>query len=114
MFAPIYSNLQAATFATGTAKSTFYRWLCGVEPSLRHIASLNERLKIEIPISYLAKFIKTAKALSSTNELDKVVKTINDANLELEDMILLAEYHKNRIWKNSSNVVNAEDLCDEC
>ena len=114
MFAPIYLNLQNSIFATGAVKSTFYRWLCGHAPSLRHLAALDERLSITITISYVNKFIKTAKELNQTNEMEKVSKILNSSTLENEDVLLLADYHKNRIWKKTTNVLTLEDLSDEC
>ena len=114
MFAPIYLNLRNSIFATGAVKSTFYRWLCGAEPSLRHLAALDERLSITITISYLNKFIKTAKELNQTNELEKISKILSSSTLEGEDMLLLADYHKNRIWKKTTDFLTLEDSSDEC
>lgn len=114
MFAPIYLNLQRSVFATGASKTTFYRWLCGAEPSLRHLAALAERLSIQITIPYLNKFNKAALQLARTDELQKISTILEASGLAPEDITLLSEYHKKRIWKKVNNVLNAEDLLDEC
>jgi len=107
MFAPIYTNLHNSITATNAVKTTFYRWLCGATPDLKILAILDYKLGIKLDIPYVNEFVKTAKQLSDTNELAKIHELLSVSRLGGDDKKLLGDYHKNRIWKNSSL------FCDE-
>lgn len=114
MFALIHKNLYREKIATFVSKTTFHRWLNGGSPHLAHLSACDEILNTDSKIAYVRKFSSVAKQLSETNELQKVNEILKVSGLEKDDMTLLENHHKNRIWRNSTVILAMGDISHEC
>jgi len=100
MFAIIHINLHTDRIAHFINKSTFSRWCNGGSPSFVVLSKINEILNLHLTLEYVAKFSRIALQLSNTNEPAKINEILKLSYIEEDDKKLLADYHKNRIWRN--------------
>jgi len=99
MFALIHKNLHRDEIAIFISKTTFHRWLNGGTPHLWHLNELDKVFKTNITIAYAQKFSSVALQLAQTKELAKVSEILSTSGLDADEISLLGDYHKKRIWK---------------
>ncbi|MGE4396073.1 MAG: hypothetical protein AB7D34_01310 [Sulfurimonas sp.] len=114
MFALIHKNLYREKIATFVSKTTFHRWLNGGSPHLAHLSACDEILNTDSTVAYVRKFTGVAKQLSETNELQKVNEILKISGLEKDDITLLENHHKNRIWRKNTEILTAREESHEC